>query len=123
SPLARVARAAAPPSASPQPTNSALRAYGQLPLSFIATAGQMYAAVRYYAQGGGHGFAFTSRGARLSFHSQERGELLELNFINAALIPSLHAPQRATGTVNYLIGNDPSRWRTGLPTHGQVAYR
>ena len=122
-PLASMARAAAPPSASPQPTNSALRAYGQLPMSFIPNAGQMDAAVRYYAQGGGHGFAFTSRGARLSFQSQKRGELLELNFINAALNPSLHAQQRASGTVNYLIGNDPSRWRTGLPTYGQVAYR
>ena len=27
------------------------------------------------------------------------------------------------GTVNYLLGNDPGQWRTGIPTYAQVRYR
>ena len=30
---------------------------------------------------------------------------------------------RLPGTVSYLIGNDPSGWRTSLPTYGEVVYR
>lgn len=26
------------------------------------------------------------------------------------------------GKVNYLLGNDRSRWRTGIPTYGRVRY-
>lgn len=28
-----------------------------------------------------------------------------------------------TGVVNYLIGDDPTRWRTAIPTYGRVVYR
>src|SRR5205823_6500094 len=27
------------------------------------------------------------------------------------------------GKVNYLLGNDPMRWRTNVPTYGKVAYQ
>ena len=31
--------------------------------------------------------------------------------------------ERAPGEVNYLRGNDPARWQTGLPRYAQVVYR
>lgn len=31
--------------------------------------------------------------------------------------------ERRAGTVNYFIGNDPSRWLTGIATYAQVRYR
>jgi uncharacterized repeat protein (TIGR01451 family) len=31
--------------------------------------------------------------------------------------------EKLPGKANYLIGNDPSRWRTGIPTYARVHYR
>ena len=32
------------------------------------------------------------------------------------------AEQRLSGTVNYFIGNDPSRWHVGVPTYARITY-
>ncbi len=32
----------------------------------------------------------------------------------------VHGEDPLTGTVNYLIGNDPRKWKRGLPTYGKV---
>ena len=37
--------------------------------------------------------------------------------------PRSRARARAAGRVNYLIGSDPARWHTNLPTYGEIVYR
>jgi hypothetical protein len=34
----------------------------------------------------------------------------------------LHPGERLAGVANYLLGNDPAHWRTGVPTYGSVLY-
>jgi hypothetical protein len=46
-----------------------------------------------------------------------------LEFPGAAQDPLVEAVGRLAGVVNYYLGNDPARWRTGLPTHEALAYR
>ena len=102
----------------------ALDAYGKLPLSFVPNKGQTDEAVRYYAQGAGYGFFFTKEGATLSFAEGKGrgGHALALEFLGANPHPTLTAQERLSGEVNYLQGNDPTKWRQGLPTHAELHY-
>ncbi len=121
-------RAAAPvsePGAAPQMSEkAALDAYGKLPLAFAPNEGQTGKAVRYYAQGAGYGFFFTHKGAMLSFAEDKGrgGHALALSFLGANPDATLKAQKRLSGEVNYLVGNDPAKWRQGLPTHGELLY-
>jgi hypothetical protein len=119
--------AAAPgsqPAAPRMSEQEALDAYEKLPLSFIPNEGQSEdEAVRYYAQGAGYGFFFTRGGATLSFaDGKGRGHALGLEFLGANPHPTLEAQKRLAGEVNYLIGDDPTEWQKGLPTHGELIY-
>jgi len=47
---------------------------------------------------------------------------VRLSFEGASRRGSLQAGQRLAGSANYLIGDDPSRWRTDVPTYASVLY-
>jgi hypothetical protein len=107
--------AAAPvskPGTAPQMSEkAALDAYSELPLSFIPNGGQTDKEVRYYAQGAGYGFFFTKEGAMLSFaEGKGHGHALALDFLGADPDATLEAQKRLSGEVNYLQGNDPTKW-------------
>jgi hypothetical protein len=111
------------PAAPQMSKKEALDAYKKLPLSFIPNEGQTNEAVRYYAQGAGYGFFFTKGGAMLSFaEGKGRGQALALSFLGANPHAKLEAQKRLSGEVNYLVGDDPTKWRQGLPTHGELLY-
>jgi len=113
------------PGAAPQMSEQeALDAYGKLPLSFIPNAGQTDKAVRYYAQGAGYSFFFTKEGAMLSVAEGKGrgGHALALDFLGSDPDATLTASDQLAGKVNYLIGDDPAKWRRGLSTHGELLY-
>jgi hypothetical protein len=47
--------------------------------------------------------------------------VVRVQFVGAAGGKPVGA-DRLAGRVNYLIGNDPARWQTGLPTYGAITY-
>jgi hypothetical protein len=57
-----------------------------------------------------------------SSQPKEIGTVLRMQFIGANPAPQLLGEEALTGQVNYLIGNDPGRWLTGVPTYAKVAY-
>ena len=64
----------------------AIDAYEELPLAFVANESQSTnEAMRYYAQGAGYGFFFSSKGATLSFAEGKGrgGHALGLDFLGA----------------------------------------
>ena len=91
-----------------------------LPLSFVPNRGQTDAGVRYQAQGPGSAFFFTDDKVVLSLTKGERGQVLELSFPGASEHPRLVAAERATGKINYLIGEER---QVNLPTFGALTYR
>jgi hypothetical protein len=101
---------------------NARAAYAKLPLAFVPNAGQTDARVRYSAQAGGASFYFTQKEAVFSFAGKRQGLALRLAFIGANPDVAIGARKRGAGKVNYLIGSDPAKWRTNLPTYGQVVY-
>lgn len=76
----------------------------------------------------GTGAFFTvSPAIRARFHPDRvellrQSDLVRLEFVNsrpAALV----GEQELAGRVNFLLGDDPDTWRTGLPTFGAIRYR
>jgi hypothetical protein len=51
------------------------------------------------------------------------GVVLGLKFVGANDGAALAASERLPGEVNYFTGNEPSRWRTGIPTYGRLVCR
>ena len=106
----------------------ALAAYGKIPLAFTANAGQTDARVRYSAQGAGFSVFLTRSEAMLALQRPDRqgrgkGAALALRFLGANRNVAVRGERPAPGRVNYLLGNDPSRWHTGLRTYERVVYR
>jgi len=102
--------------------------YGRLPLHFIENQGQIDSQVKFYAQGQGYALFFTPAGIMLAGRLAEAAD----GALQAALITvtplgqSPNFPQGEEplpGKVNYLVGNDPRKWRTQAPTFGAVRYR
>jgi hypothetical protein len=123
SPLGAGAASVSEPATPQMSEREALDAYGKLPLSFVPNESQIDKAVRYYAQGAGYGFFFTKEGAMLSFaEGKGGGHALALDFLGANPHATLKAQKRLAGEVNYLQGDDPTKWRQGLPTHAELLY-
>ena len=113
----------------------ATEAYGSLPLAFEPNDGQARAGVRFLARGSGYGLALTRTGAILALHKpsltnargtergRQRDAALRLRFLGANEGVRLAASRPLPGKVNYLLGNDPSKWLTGIDTFGEVRYR
>ncbi len=100
-----------------------LAAYAKLPLAFVPNAGQLDRRVRYAAQAGGSSFFFTRTEAVLALRKGKRGVALRLGFLGANPAPAIAGARPGTGRVNYLLGSDPARWHTNLPTYGEIVYR
>ncbi len=123
------------------------RSYGLLPLAFEANRGQTGPGVRFVARGEGYSLLIGESEAVLSLHDSAacttansqarrvaakcmpRSERLRMRLVDAGAenaFPVRSGRAEATGEsllpgrVNYLIGNDPAKWRTGVPTYRRV---
>jgi len=116
--------------------------YGKLPISFEANQGQTKPSVKFLARGQGYGLFLTGQEAVLTLHAQQSAKAghgsapvgagnwpaaaatdvvrMQLRGANAAAEPAGIDP--LPGTANYFIGNDPSRWRTSIPTYSKVRF-
>ena len=105
------------------PKVGAALSYGQLPLSFVPNAGQSDEVVRYQAQAMGGRLFFEDNAVVLSLPVTESGrQVVRLHFDGVDKTHRVVNAERLPGTVNYILGNDPSRWLTGLPTYGSIVY-
>lgn len=103
---------------------------GKIPLSFEANKGQADPRVRYLSRGARHTLFLTDSGAVLAWRAPPSptagpataGELrMRLHGSNPRARAEGAEPLATRS--HYLIGNEPSRWRTGVPHYGKVRYR
>lgn len=112
-----------------------------LPVSFVPNAGQFDRRVAYAGRGSGYDIYLTPHEAvfvivdevanRGDTQNPERpvadppasGFALALRFLDADPSVRIEGRRPSPGTVNYQLGNDSTRWHTGLPTYWEVAYR
>lgn len=109
------------------------------PLIFEQNEGQYEPSVKFLARSTGYTLALTPTGASLSFHpnSDDKGQhSIKPNPHNTQALDTVHIgwtdPQKQATLVgqeeletkfNYFLGNDPSKWHTGIPVFAKVRYR
>jgi Beta-propeller repeat len=109
------------PPSGPDGKVHAERSYGQLPLAFERDAGRSGPRVDFLARTPG-GTAFVgASGATLALADKDRSEALRLGLAGSTAAEP-RAIGRLPGEVNYLVGNTPSEWRTGITTFERIRY-
>ena len=64
-----------------------------------------------------------AKSARLTTHRLPLAPIaLQLTLAGANPIAQIKGVQKLPGRTNYLVGNDPSKWRTNLPAYAKVHY-
>src|SRR5215510_14441294 len=130
-PMSMLARTVAKPVATAKPATTtppnqaqlklnATEKYGKLPLSFEANMGQSADQVQFLSRGKGYTLFLTSNQAVLSL--RDKSSVLRMKLVGANAKAELSGQQQLQGKVNYLIGNDRSKWHTDIPTFRKVQY-
>ncbi|HEV8426967.1 MAG TPA: SBBP repeat-containing protein [Pyrinomonadaceae bacterium] len=99
--------------------------YGKLPLSFESNEGQSAEAVKFLSRAKGYTLFLTPTEAVFSLRSRQKesnSSALRMKLVGADAKAQLSGEQELQGKVNYLLGNDRSKWRTGIPTFRKIHY-
>ena len=91
--------------------------YARLPLSFEKHG------ERFVAHGRGYTVGIDSGKAVIEVFSEKEqtSHAISLEFAGSRLSHAMPGAE-LSGKVNYILGNDPARWQTGLPTYGRVIW-
>jgi hypothetical protein len=98
-------------------------AYGNLPLAFEANQGQTAPQFDFLARGSGYALALTPSEAVLALHQGTGGDVLHFQLVGADPSAQVVGRDELITKTNYLIGSDPTQWRTDVPNYGKVEYR
>ena len=90
--------------------------FGNLPLWFEAGT-----PAKFTAHASDSEFTISSTGAEFALTKQS-GESAgcQLSFVGANPAARIAGDQKLTGTINYLLGNDPAGWQANVPTFARV---
>ena len=89
----------------------------RMPLAFEPNAGQIGAPARCALRTATGTFRFGPTSIELTGSAP-----LTMRFLGANPSPRIDGADQAPGTVNYLLGRDPSRWKSGIATFHEVRY-
>jgi len=99
-------------------------AFQKLPLVFEANTGQIDPAVKFLSRGSGYTLFLTADEAVLALiKAPGDGTVLRMTLVGAQPSPRIAGLEELPGKVNYFIGNDPTKWRTNIPTYARVKYQ
>ncbi len=90
----------------------------QLPMHFEANEGQVDPRVEFLSRGAGYVLHLTLAEAVLS----RQGSMVRMSFPGANPQPEVSGLGPLPGRSNYLVGNDPEKWRTDVPHYSRVRY-
>jgi uncharacterized repeat protein (TIGR01451 family) len=97
---------------------------GQLPLSFEPNQGQSDPQIKFLARGAGYGVFLTAGQAVLTLHSSAKtSSVLRMQLAGANSTAAASGTSPLPGRSNYFIGNDPAKWRGGVPQFARVRYQ
>jgi hypothetical protein len=118
--------------------------FGKLPLSFEINKGQIDESVRFMSHGTGYDLFLTATEAVLRVQKPRvrqvdelkeparavtdrdsnvrEGTVLRLKMLGANATPQVEGQDELPGKVNYIVGNDPEKWRRNIPTYRSVHF-
>ncbi len=99
----------------------------QLPLIFEPNEGQADPQVKFLARGAGYSLFLDATGAILAMptaHSSARSEpWVRMKLVGANAAAATAGADPLPGKSNYIFGNDPHKWHTGVPQFGGARYQ
>ena len=136
---AQKAAAQLPSSASPALSRLSLKSkpearaiLGQLPLIFEPNQGQADPQVKFLAHGAGYSLFLEANGAALAMQTAPSSSVasaakpnqhfVRMKLAGANPSAALAGADPLPGKSNYMIGNDPQKWHSGIPQFGGVHY-
>jgi len=124
-----------------------LDGYGKMPLSFEANQGQTDGRVKFLSRTSGYSLFLTADAAVLTLRNKKAkngkgtasavplsaektrasapegaADVLRMKLRHANPAAKVTGVDELAGTSNYFIGNDPTKWRTNVPTYAKVKY-
>jgi len=135
-----------PKAVAPSPSMARVQSgYGHLPLSFEANHGQWDPSVQFVTRGSGHQLFLRPTDAVLTLRTGEAKDkgregdihqeqlsssppptsqsVVRMRFDGANPQAEMVGLEKLPGIVNYILGEDPSKWRTNIPTYQKVEYK
>ncbi|HNQ30634.1 MAG TPA: hypothetical protein PKM87_10990, partial [Methanolinea sp.] len=96
----------------------------RIPLVFIENQGQKSAEVLYHASAAGHSIFFTPDSVVCAWGGDDTRPVSSVAITIAGQNPDtcVKGEDLLPGTANFLIGDDPEKWVTSVPTFGKVRY-
>ena len=106
----------------PEAAKRVRAAYSGLPLRFERATGPN---AELIARGAGYALNLATGEARLTLGGIKAGPraALTMRLLGASASANGEGRRVLPGITNYLIGNDPGEWRTGVHSYAEVAYR
>jgi hypothetical protein len=117
---------------SPLTRGQATQKFDHLPWAFEPNEGQADARVKFLSRANDATVFLTQSSVVIAWpapHSMNRvgargaQPVLSLEFSGAARNAAISGQQELPGKTNYLLGNDPRKWRRNVPHYSSVAYR
>jgi hypothetical protein len=107
--------------------------YGQVPLSFESNQSQSDPNVQFLSRGSGYSLYLMPGEAVLSLQrnnpaagpaagSHTTVDVSRMQLVGASPTAAVTGLDPQAGATNYLIGNDPAKWHTSIPTYGKVNF-
>jgi hypothetical protein len=101
-------------------------AWGLLPLSFEPNQGQTHPDVQFLSRGNGYALFLTSTEAVLVLRppaALDAGTVVRMQLVGARPQAQARGVHELPGRTSYFMGQDPGKWRTGVPTYARVEYQ
>ncbi len=89
-------------------------------LVFEPNRGQSEPSTRFVSHSGGHSILL--RDAETIFTFPDPSSVVRMTLVGQNPHPSIEGQDLQAGVSNYLIGNDPSQWHSGVPQFARVKY-
>ncbi|HLB93023.1 MAG TPA: SBBP repeat-containing protein [Terriglobales bacterium] len=127
-----------PPATRPQDDPKAqamiLDRYSKLPLNFEANHGQADGQVKFLSRNSAYSLFLTANEAVIALRKTNArapkqtaepatAAVLRMKMRHANPAARIIGMDELAGRTNYFIGNDPSKWRTNVPTYSRVKYQ
>ena len=116
--------------AEPNPAATTAPGNIKLPMSFEVNQGQLAPEVQFTSRGSGYSLFLTPTEAVLALgrfeargpHKAHGTDVIRMRVSGANPAVQPAGVDRFPGIANYFLGNDPTKWRTRIPTYAKVRY-
>lgn len=91
------------------------------PVVFESNVGQFASDVAFVARASSFSASFSASGVRMSGSGPGDG-VIEMTFAGVRSEPTVSGEEILSSVTNYLLGNDPTAWRRGVPNFARIRY-